>query len=451
MDDMYYRQRINEYYKIPIYEQEELEGIPSEEELLPAIIRIFKENGELTLKELRQLLKEWFWMDEGSFKYKVEDSRHTAFALRVYKIVYHLFRHFLLERTARGTYKLSRWGEQIAESYPLITYDEIKRFPTRIPEHRVTDDIEEVPYHKYVEILYPDIELFDNDNINISYFGFPIEVPNYREPEESWLNLSEEEYQFIYNNDTRFRNLIRTGRFIFKDGRIVPIRYKFGDGKYSSLVLNAVHGDSIRIEVRKNYNTHAVYFKDVYYHDRPITRIEFFTICRKPFDWEDIKTENIIERLLRELPETPVEIYEYLRKELGIKWGALAKVMAISTRQLQNWRKPTKENEEETRNTIGLKNLVALCLALQLPFELSEEIIKRVGAEDKNGDPYDPDAAGGEQRVWQMLLKRHYMKSTLEINELCKKNDIDCLFSENPEDHEDETKIDHGIERKDKK
>ena len=113
--------------------------------------------------------------------------------------------------------------------------------------------------------------------------------------------------------------------------------------------------------------------------------------------------------------------------------------------------KPTKENEEETRNTIGLKNLVALCLALQLPFELSEEIIKRVGAEDKNGDPYDPDAAGGEQRVWQMLLKRHYTKSTLEINELCKKNNIDCLFSENPEDHEDETKIDHGIERKDKK
>jgi glutamate 5-kinase len=50
-----------------------------------------------------------------------------------------------------------------------------------------------------------------------------------------------------------------------------------------------------------------------------------------------------------------------------------------------------------------------------------------------------------------MLLKRHYTKSTLEINELCKKNDIDCLFSENPEDHEDETKIDHGIERKDKK
>ena len=96
MDEMYYRQRIKKYYKIPLSEQELLERIPNEEELLPAILRVFKEKGELTLEELRQLLKEWFWMDDESFDYKVENSRRSAFVLRVYKIVYHLFRHFLL-------------------------------------------------------------------------------------------------------------------------------------------------------------------------------------------------------------------------------------------------------------------------------------------------------------------------------------------------------------------
>ena len=30
-------------------------------------------------------------------------------------------------------------------------------------------------------------------------------------------------------------------------------------------------------------------------------------------------------------------------------------------------------------------------------------------------------------------------------------NHAECLFSQNKEDHEDETKIDHGIERRDKK
>ena len=64
---------------------------------------------------------------------------------------------------------------------------------------------------------------------------------------------------------------------------------------------------------------------------------------------------------------------------------------------------------------------------------------------------YDPDAAGGEQRVWEMLLNYHYTETPWEINALCKKNHVECLFSQNKEDHEDETKINHGIERRDKK
>ena len=450
MDEMRCVRNQYRIMEVPLYKQEIMEGIPDEEELLPAIIRIFKDNGELTLEELRQRLKELFWMDDNSFSFKFENSRRSLFGARVYRIVYHLFRHFLLERTARGTYILTRWGKQIAECYPQIRYDEIKRFPRRIPEYEY--DFEEgAPYRNYRDPEYQHDELFENYNINVSFFGFPIRVEEFIEQEELWVKITEEEFWLLYNNDTRFRNLVRTGRVIFQSGRIIPIRYELGEGKYSSLVLKASYDYNLRIEVRKNIKTNTVYFKDVYYLNRPINRMEFLTICKKPLDWDNSKTDDIIERLLRELPDTPIEIYEYLKRELNIQWGKLADVMGVSVRQLQNWRKAKEGSEEETRNTIGLRNLVAFCLALQLPPELSEEILKRVGAVDQNGDPYDPDAAGGDQRVWQYILKRHYIKTPLEINELCKKNGIECLFPQNKKENKDDSKVDHGVVRKDKK
>lgn len=148
-----------------------------------------------------------------------------------------------------------------------------------------------------------------------------------------------------------------------------------------------------------------------------------------------MNVEEIIEQLIRELPLTTAEIFEYLRAKLGIKWQNLARVLGVSERALRYWKNANEDGK--TEYDISLEKLIAICLALHLPPNLSKLIIERIKAKDKNGFLFDPDAAGREQRVWKFLLERHFLESTLEINEICRKNNIGELFSINEEDHQD--------------
>ena len=442
--EMRYLQRRTKW-DMPSYVPKAETSIPKEEELLPVVIRIYKENGEVTLDQLRKLLAEYFWMDSDSYYYKPENWKTPLFYYRVYRIVYYLYRHFLLDRTGRGKYRLSELGNQVAEYYPYIRIEEVSRIPVRVEARGLRNyDFEEYPpiYGNEVKVE----NLIDAD---IRQFGFPIKEEQYQEPEEPWFNLSEEEFWSIYFADTRFRNLIRTGRVIYRNGRLHLIRYTLGDGKYSALEFRIVEDKNLHIEVRKNFRTNEIYFKDVLYNSQSVSRLEFITLCKKKFDYDSPEVEDVIETIVRELPYSVAEIFSYLRDTLKIKWNKLARVMGISDRELRNWKNPYEDGEPKVE--ITLEAVIAICLALQLPPEISKLIIERINARDKNGDTYDPDAAGGEQRVWKLLLERHYTKTTLEINEICKRNNARCLFSENEEDHEDERRIDHGIERRDKK
>ena len=446
-------------WELPGDMPEEVKGIPEEEELLPAIIRIYKENGEITLEELRRLLSDYFWMDEDAFYYKPEDWKTPLFYYRVYKIVYYLHRHFLLVRTGRGRYRLSELGLQIAKYRPRISVDEVRRFPVRETPHRYREyeeyeenEIwpnipEEISYQRN-RVLRDDLEeeLID---VSIREFGFPMEEESDNDPEETWFNISEEEYWRLFETDVRFRNLIRTGRVILRDGSLYIVKYTLGDGVYSALELKTVTDNRLRIEVRKNFRTNEVYFKDVFYDSHPVTRVEFLTICKKPLDYESPEVEDVIDKIIRELPFDVVGIFKYFKDELKVNWNNLARVIGVSDRELRNWKNPGVDGN--TKEDITLEAVVAICLALHFPPELSKLVIERINAKDKNDFTYDPDAAGGEQRVWEWLLRRHYMKTPLEINAICEEKDISCLFSENPEDHEDEGKIDHGVERRDKK
>lgn len=440
--------RRRQIWDVPSYIPEIETSIPQEEELLPVVIRIFKENDEVTLDQIRKLLADYFWLDNEAYYYRLDNWKTPLFYYRVYRIVYHLFRHFLLIRTGRGRYRLSRIGRQVAEYYPRIKYEEVQRFPIRQNPYRVRW-LKEDYHDDYSQVYIADISDDEAIDADIREYGFSIDTEHYQEPEEPWFNLSEEEFWKIYFDDTRFRNLIKTGRVLYHKGRLLLIKYTLGDGKYSALEFRAVEDQNLQIEIRKNFRTNEIYFKDVLYYSQPVNRIEFLTLCKKKFDYDSPEVDDVIETIIRELPYSVAEIFVYLRDKLKIKWNKLARVMGVSDRELRNWKNPCEDGQPKVE--ITLEAVVAICLALQLPPEISRLIIERINAKDKNGDMYDPDAAGGEQRVWKLLLERHYTKSTLEINEICKRNNVRCLFSENEEDHQDDGGIDHGVERRDKK
>lgn len=403
------------------------EVLPSVEELRRAIIKILEENGAVSLDELRKYLKEYFWLTEADCEIAPDANGKSRFTRMVYKVVYSLYKHYLLERVKRGVYKLTKWGKEVAEQRIELSNDELKEIPVR-------PSMQDYHWPNSRERYWnnPD-EFFKNDNVTLRELGIAGYGDN--EPEETYYGLSEEEFERLYIKDTRFRNLIRTGRFVLHNGQVVPVRYYMGSGDYSSLAFEFIADGKFSVNIKKNYRTQDIYFDCVCYDSKPINYTQFITITRKPLDWDNLNVEEIIEQLIRELPLTTAEIFEYLRAKLGIKWQNLARVLGVSERALRYWKNANEDGK--TEYDISLEKLIAICLALHLPPNLSKLIIERIKAKDKNGFLFDPDAAGREQRVWKFLLERHFLESTLEINEICRKNNIGELFSINEEDHQD--------------
>lgn len=395
---------------------EEYKVIPDDNQFYKAVLVLFKEYRVLDFKRLRPLLRDYLWISETESMMFPNAQGQSLFVRRVYKAVYKLYRHHLLNRVERGVYELTNWGDQLIEAYSEIREDMIDRFPVRV-------ELDENPYISD-DYWYP-------NEMPINRFGFN----EGRFAVEPWYNLSEEEFEGLYQSDNRFRKIIDSGRFVLQDGQILPIRYRLNQGAYSDLCVELVLDSSYGIVVKKDFTSKRVFFDSITHNNRNVTYFEFLTLAKKPIDWEVANTEDVIEQILRELPDDIVEIFKYLKRKLGVNWEKLARVLGISDRILRYWKNPTEDGD--TKVEIPLEKLIGICLALNLPTEVSELIIKRINPFDKNGDHYDPDAAGGDQRVWEHLMKRHFTKSTLEINELCKKNGIEPLFSENKEDHSD--------------
>lgn len=395
---------------------EEYKVIPDDNQFYKAVLVLFKEYRVLDFKRLRPLLRDYLWISETESMMFPNAQGQSLFVRRVYKAVYKLYRHHLLNRVERGVYELTNWGDQLIEAYSEISEDMIDRFPVRT-------ELSEEPN-------VPDDYWYPNE-MPIKKFGFN----EGRFAVEPWYNLSEEEFEDLYQSDNRFRKIIDSGRFVLQDGQILPIRYRLNQGAYSDLCVELVTDTSYSIGVKKDFTSNRVFLDSIKHNNRNVTYLEFLTLAKKPIDWEFANVEDIIEEILRELPDNIADIFKYLKRKLGVNWEKLARVLGISDRILRYWKNPTEDGD--TTVDIPLEKLIGICLALNLPLEVSELIIKRINPVDKNGFHYDPDAAGHEQRVWKLLMNRHFTKSTLEINELCKKNDIEPLFSENKEDHSD--------------
>ena len=403
MRECYYENKYEKEYHV----------IPDDNQFYKAILKILEEHEELSLQQLRYELQDYLWISDEEYRFSPDAQGRTLFVRRVYKTVYKLYKHHLLDRVSRGVYKLSNLGRQLIKSYSEINEDMVIQFPSRSKHF---DDSE---YAEYAE------------DAQISQFGFH----EGRIAEETWFNISEEEFTKLYESDNRFRKVIDSGRFVLHDGQIVPVNYRLGEGIYSDLVCEVVYDSGIQVIVKKDFQSNTVYFDSVTYNNNAVPYSKFLTLAKHPINWETPNVENLIDEILRELPDNIVDIFKYLKRKLGVNWEKLARVLGVSDRILRYWKNPSENGG--TKVEISLEKIVAICLALNLPPEVSKLIIERVGAVDKNGFKYDPDAAGGEQRIWEYLLKRHYTRSTLEINELCKKNGIESLFSENIEDHSD--------------
>jgi len=418
--------------------EEVVKRIPKGKDLYFLILRELEKNGTLSLREIRKIIKEYFWLSDEDCEYGRSDKRRSIFSLHIYAAVYYLYNHYLIKRVSRGVYTLTRWGYQVVERYSNIDENVIELLPVR--PHIREDEKEPTSYIEY--------DPYEDDNIGIGQFGLN-DKPR-QEPVETWYGLSEEEFDELYETDPRFHNIIDSGYFAYYKGSVVPIQYYWGEGEYSKLSFHYLLDSNFRIEIKKNFETGNIYFEDLIYNRQFISKSQFYdaylSVCKKPFDWTDPEFEEPIKIILLEMPVSTVEIFKYLKKKFGVKWEKLAKILGISDRTLRYWKSPTEEGIPKV--DISLEKLIAICLALNLPLSVSELIIERIGSKDKNGFKYDPDAAGGEQRIWKMLLSHHYTRSPQELNDICIKNKVEPLFSQNEEDYKEDPKIDHGIERK---
>lgn len=417
------------------------ERLLPKEEMYVLLLREIGKRQTMTMEEVRSFVKDYFWISNDEYLYSERlNIRYPELFYVVYSLVYSLHDHFLIRRVKRGCYELTEAGRLLTNNSDYI--DDL--ILDSLPSRRILLPYED-EYHSGEEYF---------EEIVRAEMGAYCGNRGFREPVETWWNIEENDFQDLYEQDSRFRKIVDEGHFAYHEGEIVPYQYYFGDGDYSNLCIRYLHDTDIHVEIEKNFRTNRLSFKCITYQGTQLGREDYFltyaSICKRGIDWDARDVEKIIEEMKRKLPNlSEMEIFDYLHRVLGIKWEKLAKALGVSPRELQNWRHPEK-GENAPRVPINLEKLIAICLALKLPPEITMIILQRFNAKDKNGFIYDPDAAGEPQSTWDFLIKFHYQKHPLEINMICVKNKIEPLFSQNEEDYLDEPKVKHDTGRNNK-
>lgn len=268
-----------------------------------------------------------------------------------------------------------------------------------------------------------------------------------------------EELYEVYKEDECFRELLKGGSFIYVRGNLVRARLEILEKcEYGNTLKWSYHSKKEEyIGFAKDKSTGHIRFGRIH---RKImlqsTHSDYGTILRKgkliscrankcykpkcnvhPWgEYDDPHTRRRIDSWLESLPEDAYAALTFLINECKVNKGRLASMLEVDVRTLHRWR--TGETP------MKLENLVAICLALQLPAKLSFALIKKFNAKDMDEEVFQPDT-NEKHLFWEMLLTSFHMNEPKELNKLCKKNGYDIIFSEMSDVYEEQPR--HNFKR----
>lgn len=273
----------------------------------------------------------------------------------------------------------------------------------------------------------------------------------YSNNENELKKCSIEDIFKVYKEDESFREILKAGRFIYVRGSLVRARLSVLDKcEYGSTLKWSYHSKKEEyIGFAKDKSTGHIRFGRIH---RKIMlqspRSDYGRIFRKgklishrankrykpkcnihPWgEYDDPHTRRRIDSWLDSLPENAYAALAYLIDECKVNKGRLASMLEVDVRTLLRWR--TGETP------MRLENLVAICLALQLPAKLSFALVEKFNAKDMDGEVFQPDI-NEKHLFWEMLLTSFHMNEPKELNSICKKNGYDIIFTENSDVYEE--------------
>lgn len=381
-------------------------NLPSTEDLYHLIIKILEEGGPLTLAEIRRRIAEYYWLSEKDVYYTTEFGSTPILSSRLNTAIKRLLDIDVIERVGKGEYQITEFGKGVLERYSKLTDQDlwdIRTILTRKYGYKYDDD----GYLKQGEVGIPYIE------------EIPELRPDYEEPQpvEEWYQLNYLDIEVLYNSDLRFRNIIDTGFIKYRNGSLyvaVPIWHR-EDGYFDWFINDNI--PETRLSFQKNFRDNTIKFMG-FYGGKDLAKKDLYTLCysvyKKLPQWakpDDPGILSVIHGFILDI-EAAEDGYEALKmflKANKVTRERLAEELDVDEKTVRR-----TLNKETPMN---LDKLVEYCVALKLPYDISEALIDKFDVPDKTGRKYEP-YDGDKHQFWHWLLKYGQCMSKEEINKL---------------------------------
>lgn len=213
-----------------------------------------------------------------------------------------------------------------------------------------------------------------------------------------------------YENNEKFRSIIRSGNFIYIDCHfcIYDKKYVNEEGRLTNYALTHIDECCLKFKVRK-INEEIHYKEGTLFRDDLVERLIKATYS------EEAQNEELRMRA-KKLSEEAEICSEIIRQLPGTFSDTLVKLMDmydITEEQLEEQSTVNQKTIQRMRTDINYipkcKTLVAVCLGMHLHPELSKNLI--------NKSPIKINTSSKEGIMYDLLLQSSWKKNIYEINE----------------------------------
>ena len=392
-----------------------INNIPTSQQMYKPILLRLTEAGVSSNKEIYDYIATYFKLSEDALSLKIADGKIPIFYSRFNYALWTLNNKCLIQRLFRGMYDSTGLGEWCVEQYCNYDVIDISWIPNFLIDkygHRCPVVIAEKRWWSFIDSLglSEDGEEILCGNQKYQDIGYPVSI---------------EELFDIYKSDSNLRDILRKGRFTYVDGYLARVHIRWNENEEGrALSWLSDSNEEEYLGFIKDRHTGLVRYSGIIRRSRLRNPYLLYKISCFIHPWgeaDDPHTRRRIDSWVESLPREAHDALTFLMKECKVRRGRLADILEVTSRTILRW--TTGETP------MRLENLIAICLAIQLPSKISFALISKFNAKDADGEYFKPEI-NEKHLFWEMLLDTFHTKEPREINGICKKKGFDIIFTE---------------------
>lgn len=398
-----------------------------------------------TIDEITYNMKEFYYID-GDFDKDNEDhisgKEYSKLRELVYQACQILKDHSLVIEKELNLYVISNLGDDLLDNVDIVDDDIVSCIPHYQPPAVVMVHKQQLTVDGYIQV----VEVPEQTK-EVQYWdataGEFMKCPQYA---EYIYPISFDDLASAADNDTRLLNMMSSGNYTFWDGTLMSVsdcmEGKEGAGDNFQLCSNGnkivmatpqmMQTDRGKAQVssvngrrntggnenkkKRNRNPRNNNGTKI---EKSYERGEYKTFYNKRVGMTDKEINEIIHEWRENMPNNYGDALNYIRNYLGTKSTELAFIIGRNVDYVRTY----YAKQKEKRSYPDIDTACAICIAMNLPWDISNKLIKFAG--------YYVEADRPTYKVYEYLLQIYTCtpEQYSEVNEVLRKNEMTELIS----------------------